>query len=56
MKEKKLKVQVTLKGNALNLVLFEQKKYQEQDTIRGKNKLINQLLCELSEFRLKASA
>ena len=51
MKEKKLKVLLTLRGEALNIVLLEQKKYTEQDSIRGKNKIVNQLLTELSVVR-----
>ena len=49
MKEKKLKVQVTLTGRALELVLSTQKKYENDDSIRGKSKIINQLLTKLSD-------
>lgn len=51
MKEKKIKTQVSLMGKALEIVLSEQKKYKEGDTVRGKSKVINQLLTELYDIK-----
>jgi hypothetical protein len=50
-KKATVKTQVTLVGAAKDLVLSEQKKYRSKKQIRGKNKLINQLLCELAGLR-----
>ena len=55
MSKNKLPVQVSLQGKALQIVLDEQKKYTDRDIIRGKGKLINQLLTELYEIKNKSS-
>lgn len=47
----KLGVRVTLVGEAKDIVKEEQKKYKKKKQIRGKNKIINLLLVELSQLR-----
>lgn len=44
MAKNKVKTLVTLSGDALKIVTIEQKKYNSQDLIRGKSKIINTLL------------
>lgn len=48
-------VQVKLEGNALKIVLFEQSKRDGHNKITGKARMINILLCELFDRRLKDS-